>query len=115
MSKVHVLLKSVINKSLFPYQSVAVVALLAVGMIAVGQTPLPRSTTSLPTRISDADYWKLVSDISEPDAYFRIVDNFTSNEDEIGGLFTQLRKTGVEGGVYLGVGPEQNLTYIAAI
>ena len=27
----------------------------------------------------------------------------------------QLRATGVQGGVYLGVGPEQNLTYIAAI
>ena len=26
-----------------------------------------------------------------------------------------LRETGVQGGVYLGVGPEQNLTYIAAI
>ena len=26
-----------------------------------------------------------------------------------------LRETGVKGGVYLGVGPEQNFTYIAAI
>jgi len=30
-------------------------------------------------------------------------------------LFTQLRTRGVTGDVYIGVGPEQNLTYIAAI
>jgi len=97
------------------YRFAVGVALLAVGMIAAGQTPTSKATAPLPARLSDADFWKLVADISEPDAYFRIVDNFTSNENEIGGLFTQLRKTGVQGGVYLGVGPEQNLTYIAAI
>jgi hypothetical protein len=69
----------------------------------------------LPTRLSDAEFWKLVSDISEPGGYFRIVDNFTSNENEIGGIATELRTSGVQGGVYIGVGPEQNLTYISAI
>src|SRR6185295_4439636 len=91
------------------------VALLSMGIIAAGQAPSPQAVSPVPARLSDADFWKLVSDISEPDAYFRIVDNFTSNEGEIGGLFTQLRKTGVQGGVYLGVSPEQNLTYIASI
>ena len=33
----------------------------------------------------------------------------------MGRVFTMLREKGVAGGVYLGVGPEQNLTYIAAI
>jgi hypothetical protein len=70
---------------------------------------------SLPARRSDADVWKLVSDISEPGGYFQITDNFTSNEMEIGQLFGQLRGSHVSGGVYMGVGPEQNLTYIAAI
>ena len=72
-------------------------------------------TALLPNRLSDADFWKLVSDISEPGGSFRIVDNFTSNENEIGAIFTRLRSAGIQGGVYLGVGPEQNLTYIAAI
>ena len=72
-------------------------------------------TALLPNRLSDADFWKLVSDISEPGGFFQIVDNFTSNENEIGGIFTRLRSAGIQGGVYLGVGPEQNLTYIAAI
>lgn len=69
----------------------------------------------LPDRLSDTEFWSLVSAISEPGGYFRIVDNFTSNEREIGQLFTMLRERGTSGGVYLGVGPEQNLTYMAAI
>jgi hypothetical protein len=70
---------------------------------------------ALPARLSDAEFWKLVGDISEPGGYFRITDNYTSNEREVGQVFTLLRDTGVRGGVYLGVGPEQNYTYIAAI
>lgn len=69
----------------------------------------------LPERLSDGDFWTLLSDVSEPGGYFRIRDNFTSNEREIGQLFGMLRQRGTSGGVYLGVGPEQNLTYIAAI
>lgn len=70
---------------------------------------------TLPARMSDAEYWKLLTDISEPGGYFRITDNYTSNEPEIGRLFSMLRQRGTTGGVYIGVGPEQNLTYIAAI
>src|SRR5262249_30075768 len=57
----------------------------------------------------------LIADISEPGGSFRLADNFTSNEPEVGRVFTMLREKGIAGGVYLGVGPEQNLTYIAAI
>jgi hypothetical protein len=56
-----------------------------------------------------------VTDISEPGGYFRITDNFTSNEMEVGELSTMLRGAGITGGVYIGVGPEQNFSYIAAI
>jgi hypothetical protein len=70
---------------------------------------------ALPDRLSDKDFWMLESEISEPGGYFRIEDNYTSNEMEIGQLYGLLRESGVEGGVYMGVGPEQNFTYIAAI
>jgi hypothetical protein len=76
--------------------------------------PVPASP-ALPDRLSDAAYWKLETDISEPGGYFQIEDNYTSNEMEVGQLFTMLRTTGVKGDVYMGVGPEQNFTYIAAI
>ena len=70
---------------------------------------------ALPDKLSDADYWKIVTDFSEPGGYFRITDNFTSNEREVGAVFSMLRDTSVKGGVYMGVGPEQNFSYIAAI
>jgi hypothetical protein len=70
---------------------------------------------ALPDRLTDGEFWRLVGDISEPGGYFRIEDNFTSNETEVGQIFTLLRQRRVGGGVFLGVGPEQNYTYIAAI
>ena len=70
--------------------------------------------TALPSRLTDVDFWKLVTDISEPGGFFRITDNYTSNEAEVGRMFTMLRERKVTGGAYLGVGPEQNFTYIAA-
>jgi hypothetical protein len=66
-------------------------------------------------RLSDAEFWALRQASSEPGGYFRIPDNYTSNEGEIGVIVAALRRSGARGGVYLGVGPEQNLTYIAAI
>ena len=82
---------------------------------ALAAAPYQAAAPTLPDHLSDAEFWSLVSDISEPGGVFRIVDNFTSNEPEVGRVFTMLRERGVAGGVYLGVGPEQNLTYIAAI
>jgi hypothetical protein len=80
--------------------------------------PAPRGVVpawALPPSLTDSAFWKLVTDVSEPGGYFRITDNFTSNEMEVGELMAMLRASGVHGGVYLGVGPEQNFSYIAAI
>ena len=54
------------------------------------------TVSSLPDRLSDAEFWSLVSNVSEPGGSFRISDNFTSNELEIGRVFTMLRERGVE-------------------
>jgi len=72
------------------------------------------ATSALPARLSDADFWTLTTDISEPGGYFRITDNYTSNENEVGSIVNALRERGSTGGVYVGVGPEQNFSYIAA-
>lgn len=91
-------------------------ATAAVQPVAGWRAPQTSSpAAALPDRLGDAEYWKLVADISEPGGYFRITDNYTSNEREVGQLATMLRETGVKGGVYIGVGPEQNFSYIAAI
>jgi hypothetical protein len=79
------------------------------------QPAAPPPRDALPDRLSDKDFWALEQDISEPGGYFRIEDNYTSNEMEIGQLYALLREGNVAGDVYLGVGPEQNFTYIAAI
>jgi hypothetical protein len=94
---------------------------LALGWVLLLSAAMARGAAAqgtvsrLPDRLSDAEFWSLVDSISEPGGIFRIPDNFTSNEREIGQLFTTLRENGTRGGVYMGVGPEQNFTYISAI
>jgi hypothetical protein len=71
------------------------------------------SAEQLPAKLSDETFWKLSSEFSEPGGAF-ISDNFVSNEMAIQDVLTNLAE-GRAGGVYLGVGPEQNFTYIAAL
>ena len=68
---------------------------------------------NIPTEISNADFWRMVSDFSEEDGHFPF-DNFMSNEDSYQSVISTLQETTKPGGVYIGVGPEQNFTYIAA-
>ena len=58
--------------------------LFAAGRAPSAQTPAA-ATGSLPARLTDAEFWKLVGDVSEPGGYFRITDNYTSNEARSGG------------------------------
>jgi len=73
-----------------------------------------RAADTLPAQLSDADYWKLVSDFSEPDGYYQYT-VITSNELAYQEVLPALTKAISPGGAYLGVGPEQNFTYIAAL
>jgi hypothetical protein len=70
--------------------------------------------SSLPEKLSDTEFWNLITEYSEPGGYFRS-DNFVSNEIAFQRVVPKLKKDGTPGGVYLGVGPEQNFTYIAAL
>src|SRR5262249_48851346 len=56
----------------------------------------------------------LSKDSSEEDGFFRS-DNLLSNESSFQYVIPELLKTVKQGHVYLGVGPEQNFTYIAAL
>jgi hypothetical protein len=96
-------------------RKIAPLFLLIALCASVSAGPAPIGLAALPEKLTDADFWSLEREISEPGGFFRITDNYTSNEPEIGHVFTMLRERGVQGGVYLGVGPEQNLTYIAAV
>jgi hypothetical protein len=81
---------------------------------APGALAVPLAAEALPSKISDADWWKLVGELSEPEGNFPF-DNFVSNETTIQSVIPVLQARAQRGGAYLGVGPEQNFTYIAAL
>jgi hypothetical protein len=69
---------------------------------------------TLPARYSDAEFWRIVSDFSEPGGAFPY-ENFVSNEVSYQDILPELTRIVKPGGAYLGVAPEQNFTYIAAV
>jgi hypothetical protein len=94
-----------------------VVAVVAI-FVSLGGRPFVRQTDvaaeTLPSRLSDRAFWQLVTELSETGGYFRS-DNFLSNENAFQSVIPELKSTLPTGGVYLGVGPEQNFTYIVAL
>ena len=73
-----------------------------------------RAAETLPARLTDDAFWKMVTEFSEAGGYFRF-ENFLSNELGFQFVIPELKETTRPGGVYVGVGPEQNFTYIAAL
>lgn len=66
-----------------------------------------------PARLTDQQFWKLVTESSEADGFFQS-DNLVSNELTMQHIIPELLKGRTGTGAYLGVGPDQNFTYIAA-
>jgi len=64
--------------------------------------------------ISKEEFARLFRDFSEPEGYFHS-DNFTSNETSYLEVAADLKAARARGGAYIGVGPEQNFTYIAQL
>jgi hypothetical protein len=64
--------------------------------------------------LTASEFSRLVRDLSEEGGYFRS-DNFTSNETSYLHVIEKLQQLGASGGAYIGVGPEQNFTYIAKL
>ena len=63
---------------------------------------------------AQASFAHLVSEFSEPSGEFD-TDNLISNERSYLHVLPALEQRGVTGGVYIGVGPDQNFSYIARI
>ncbi|HYK87901.1 MAG TPA: hypothetical protein VE398_03980 [Acidobacteriota bacterium] len=64
--------------------------------------------------IPAAEFSRIVTEFSEENGFFRS-DNFVSNETSYLHVLDKMRDMGCTGGAYIGVGPEQNFTYIAKI
>jgi hypothetical protein len=90
----------------------AAISVLSVGMLALAG--LRAATETLPLQLSDQEFWKLTTDFSESDGFFRS-DNLLSNEIWLQRVIPDLLSTVKVPSVYMGVGPEQNFTYIAAL
>jgi len=73
-----------------------------------------RAADSLPTAITDTTFWKMITDFSEEGGSFDF-EMFMSNEASFQSVLPDLLTRVAAGGVYLGVAPEQNFTYIAAL
>jgi hypothetical protein len=67
---------------------------------------------SAPDSLTSAEFWAFFTSMSEPDGSF-LSENFVSNEVSFQDVIPTLQKTLTKNGVYLGVGPEQNFTYIS--
>jgi hypothetical protein len=87
----------------------------SIALVLVCQVPrLGAVADTLPDRLTDTEFWALSERLSEPDGYFRS-DNLLSNELYYPEILDRLVERVPAGGVYLGVGPEQNFNYMVAV
>ena len=68
----------------------------------------------IPARLADSTFWRMMNEYSEPWGTFRS-ENFVSNETSLQWVIPELQKTVAPGGVYVGVAPDQNFTYVVAL
>ena len=62
--------------------------------------------------MADSSFARLVAQLSEPGGFFD-TDNLLSNETSYLHVLGAMDRLGVRGGAYIGVGPDQNFSYIA--
>jgi hypothetical protein len=87
---------------------------LVVALIVSGAFYTPEIVRIVDSPIGLDAFGRLISSLSEPEGYFDS-DNFVSNEAAYLRILPALKRLGVRGGAYLGVGPDQNYSYIADI
>jgi hypothetical protein len=87
----------------------------ALAICLLAGTPVQSSQTSrLPDQLSDAEFWRIVTEFSEPSGDYAY-QNFVSNEITIQRIIPPTKRAIKPGGVFIGVGPEQNFTYASAL
>src|SRR5262249_34338415 len=90
-----------------------VVPFLLPGLV-LGSIALIKAADTSTWRIDDESFWRLITTFSEPEGTFRY-ENLLSNEASYQRVIPALKNLARSDGVYIGVGPEQNFTYIAAL
>jgi hypothetical protein len=74
----------------------------------------PPARSIVPESLTNEQFWSLTTTLSEPGGSFRS-ENLLSNERAMQHVIPELLRAVRPGSAYLGVGPEQNYTYIAAL
>ena len=93
----------------------AIACVVLLGALAAAALPSPPDARiDLPDRLSFEEFWALSESLSEPSVPF-ISDNLVSNEMSFPQVIPEIVSWGVRNGVFIGVGPEQNFTYIDAM
>ena len=96
-------------------KSLVGVALLALVPLSPSRPRIERAPAqAVAPALSDSAFAALVARISEPGGYFDS-DNLISNESSYLHVLGAMRRLGVAGGAYVGVGPDQNFSYIAQV
>jgi len=93
------------------------VALAVVGILGCADAQPVRSAQRqalVDTALSNAEFVALSAQLSEPGGYFD-TDNLISNESSYLHVIGALERLDVKGGAYLGVGPDQNFSYMARV
>jgi hypothetical protein len=94
------------------------IALALIAMVALVGSLTPRavvtSSSLVPTKLSDEEFWRLASGFSEADGTFHS-ENLVSNETSFQSIIPSLIEVTPPGRAYVGVGSEQNYSYIAAV
>jgi hypothetical protein len=88
-------------------------AVLFLGVAIIVCAP-ERAFAEVPAQLDDHLFWQFIDEMSEKGGVFTS-ENPVSNESNFQVVLTRLKERVKPGGVYLGVGPEQNFTYIAAL
>ena len=92
----------------------ALAPLLAAMLLCTTITPTATPADTLPSQISDAEFWRFVTEFSEPNGPYPY-ENYVGNEVMLQRVIPAAKKETKPGGVYIGVGPEQNFTYALAL
>ncbi|MBI4456719.1 MAG: hypothetical protein HY644_12580 [Acidobacteria bacterium] len=98
-------------RSLLPASILALVLIASAGMTAWQSASRRQAQIE---GLSAAEFARLIREFSEADGYFHS-DNFVSNETSYLHVVDKLRQLGASRGAYIGVGPEQNFTYIGKL
>ncbi len=92
----------------------AAVVSVAAGVLLAAGVPGPAGPFAQSPSAAAQGFAAEIAALSEPGGYFD-TDNLISNERSYLHVVPDLAATGVKGGAYIGVGPDQNFSYIAHI